>query len=398
MPDRLDRLETIPTATEFYGTYWNKRPFVVRGAIPPDVMAGLIEADELAGLSMEDGPQSRLVKTAGDYKTWTCQFGPFSDPDFSAAGRKNWSLLVQNVEQFHPQTAALLPFFNFAPRWMMDDVMVSFSAPGGSVGPHLDSYHVFLIQGQGTRRWKISREIISNEAYVDNPDLKILATEFEGDEIEVSCGDALYVPPNFGHEGTTIEAALTFSVGFLGPKTSELFSSYGQYLSEREDLDQRYVGKGLEADSAGFLIADAGVGVLRYQLRHHLETTDFVRWLVEFFSETTHESDGDDDHQDALLSITDFKTSLQDGAGLFKPESIKFAVTTALSGASFLGFDGQSLPLEQAFFPVLQEILNGRQVFLKKHPALLENRAFLDVLHQLYTLQALEISAPTEIP
>jgi len=230
-------LDAMPSSADFYRLYWNRQPFLVRAAIPEDDIAGLIEADELAGLSMEEAPRSRMVMTKGAEHDWSCRFGPFDEQDFAAAGEADWSLLVQNVEQFHPDTAELLRHFDFAPRWLLDDVMVGFSAPGGTVGPHFDTYHVFLVQGQGKRRWKISRAEIDDTDYHDGMDFKVLKNGFDGDEIEVTCGDVLYVPPKFGHEGTTIEDALTYSVGLLGPKLSELFTGYGQYLAEFEEIE-----------------------------------------------------------------------------------------------------------------------------------------------------------------
>jgi 50S ribosomal protein L16 3-hydroxylase len=174
MHNRLVILDAMPSATVFYGRYWNRHPFVVRGAVQEDAMAGLITADELAGLSMEEAAQSRMVTTAGDRHDWSCSFGPFTEGDFKTAGDTDWTLLVENVEQFHPDTADLLRYFSFAPCWLMDDIMVSFSATGGSVGPHLDSYHVFLVQGQGKRRWKVGRQSIADEVYIEGLDLKVL--------------------------------------------------------------------------------------------------------------------------------------------------------------------------------------------------------------------------------
>ncbi len=255
MCNKLVILQDMPSALDFYDQYWNKAPFVVRAAIPSDHMAALISGDELAGLAMEQAPQSRMVKVTEDRQDWTCRYGPFDERDFATTGDADWSLLVQNVEQFHPEVGSLLRYFDFAPRWLMDDIMVSFSSTGGSVGPHMDSYHVFIVQGTGRRRWKVGRHAIHDEVYRANDALQILAGDIQGDEIEMACGDVLYIPPRFGHEGTTIEDALTFSVGFLGPKHSELFSGYGQYLSEHDEHDQRYVGDSLSVHSAGSLIS-----------------------------------------------------------------------------------------------------------------------------------------------
>jgi len=386
MPHPLVILDALPSGSDFYGLYWNRQPFVVRTAIPESVMAGLITDDELAGLSMDQAVQSRMVRTAD----WSCHAGPFAEQDFAHAGDAGWSLLVQNVEQFHPDTAALLRCFSFAPRWLMDDIMVSYSTKGGSVGPHIDSYHVFLVQRQGKRRWKIGRQAIVNEAYIDGIDLKILADDFAGDEIETGSGDVLYLPPGFGHEGTTTESSLTFSVGFLGPKMSELFTSYGQYLSEHEDLDQRYVGDGLKDDSAGFAIAGGAVGTLRDSLAGLLKAKDFTRWLVEFFTEATHQDFGDYGERAETLNLETFREELLQGASLIKPEYVKFAVAPDPSGAFFLGFDNQSVPLDDRLLPLVRTFMRERPVTAASDPELLTYPAALEFLLGLYNHQILE--------
>jgi len=242
MSSSLATLESLPSVADFYALYWNRKPFLVRDAVDRAAMDRLITPDELAGLSMEETVRSRMVSR----KDWACRFGPFTEDDFATSGQPPWSLLVQNVEQFHPDTADLLRAFSFAPRWLIDDIMVSFSTEGGTIGGHVDSYHVFLVQGQGRRRWTIGHEPVFEEDYIDGLDLKILKEPVEGDVVDVTSGDVLYVPLHFAHEGTTLEDALAFSVGFLGPKLSELYDAYGLYM-RRSISDIRATGWGRTA-------------------------------------------------------------------------------------------------------------------------------------------------------
>jgi len=386
MSEHLITLESLPSASDFYALYWNRQPFFVQGAIPEADFENLIAAEELAGLALEDEPQSRMVKTAPDYKDWSCHYGPFSEDDFAEIGDENWSLLVQNVEQFHPETSALLRHFTFAPRWLMDDVMVGYSAQGGSVGPHMDSYHVFIVQGQGQRHWKVARHGTTDPVYVDGMDLKLLKGGFDGDEIIMACGDVLYVPPTFAHEGTTLEDALTFSVGFLGPKFSELLSSYGQYLAECEDSDQRYVGEGLDIQSAGFDISPATVGTLQDTLVKQLKGKNFTTWLVEFFTESSHEDFGAYTEREDTLSAAAFKVALEDGASLIKPAYVKFAITGSADGGFVLGFDSQSFTCGSDLMPLVRALMGEQAV---------DARAFsehLEFLRELYNHQALEFT------
>jgi len=390
MPTSLIRLDAMPSAGDFYAHYWNKRPFVAPGAIAPADMARLISADELAGLAMEEAPRSRLLKSTGEAQDWTCAYGPFDEDDFTAAGETQWSLLVQNVEQFHPNTAELLSHFDFAPRWLLDDIMVGFSTPGGTVGPHFDTYHVFLVQGPGRRRWKISHKEIDDTDYLDGMDFKVLKNGFDGDEIEVICGDVLYVPPKFGHEGTTIEDALTYSVGLLGPKLSELFTGYGQYLAEFEEIDQRYVGDGLDVNSAGFTLSPDAVKGLQEELTQHLNAKSFEVWLVEFFTGSSHEDFGVYTERDELLSADALRQRLSQGARLIKPKYIKFALTTSSTGEVLLGFDGHCFVVDADVLDVLDVLAQEGHVGAADHQRILNHPATLELLVALYNHEALE--------
>ncbi len=282
-------LKQFPTPEEFYQTYWNKKPFVVRGGVDPNLFDRLIDGDTLAGLSLEEEIKSRLVITAPEGKKWTCEHGPFQEERFQTLGEENWSLLVQNVEKYHPDTAALLEYFNFSPRWLLDDIMVSFSAKGGSVGPHTDSYHVFLAQGIGRRSWRIGQSPVQNDACIEGLELKVLKEGFNGQEVKVEKGDVIYIPPQFAHEGTTLENAMTFSVGFLGPKMSELFIEYGYYLEQVEIHNKRYVGEELKTDSACLEIPKSAQETIKNDLLNTLQTNSFSDWLVEYFASSGEE-------------------------------------------------------------------------------------------------------------
>jgi len=389
MTDPLIVLDSLPTPTDFYRLYWNKAPFVVRGAIPVSTMENLISADELAGLAMEEAVRARLLKTAGPTQDWSCDYGPFDDQDFTACGDTHWSLLVQNVEQFHPDTAELLTHFSFAPRWMLDDIMVGFSTPGGSVGPHFDTYHVFLVQGQGQRRWKISSQPITDTGYHDGLDFKVLKDGFVGESVDLDSGDVLYVPPGYGHEGTTIDAALTYSVGLLGPKYSDLLSGFGHYLGEHEALDSRYRGPELGLESAGFTIPPNTPHQLQTSLTEHLQSPAFHQWLVEFFTTSSHQDLALYTPRDDQLSGDAFAARLSRTA-LFKPRYVKMALTGQPPGDIFLGFDGHSFKLSQPTLPLIQTILSEQRVSAASHPEILNHPQTFALLNTLYNHEALE--------
>ena len=383
MSSSLATLDALPSTVDFYAHYWNKRPFLVRDAIDQAVMDGLITPDELAGLSMVETASARMVSR----EDWTCRFGPFTEEDFNTAGKPPWSLLVQNVEQFHPDTATLLRAFNFTPRWLMDDIMASFSTKGGTIGGHIDSYHVFLVQGQGSRRWTISREPVIDEEYIDGLDLKILKDPIDGNTVEVISGDILYIPPHFAHEGTTLDDALTFSVGFLGPKLSELYDAYGQHLADHDALDHRYTGERLSADSSGFIFSTNAVETLRDHLSHSLSTPAFSEWLASFFTGSISEDTEQYKERDDTLSLATFTEALQTRVGLIKPVYIKFALIPSSKGSYSLGFNCQIFDIHNDALIVILSLMKEDVVTINDMPAMLDH---VDLLCTLYNHQAFE--------
>ncbi|MBT5188015.1 MAG: hypothetical protein HOH19_02980 [Kordiimonadaceae bacterium] len=274
-------LDSLPDQATFYQKYWNKKPFVVRKAV---AVEGLIEADQLAGLSLEEDIRSRIVIKGDGHTDWKCEHGPFEEDRFANLTEEGWSLLVQSVELHHPPTKDILKPFGFSPCWLIDDVMVSYSVPGGGVGPHLDSYHVFLIQGKGKRSWKVGRDPIYNEEYIQDIDLKILKDDFEGDTFDVEEGDLIYIPPLYPHSGETLEESLTFSIGFLGPSLSELLVEYGHYIEEQEKINSRYDGNLLDATSAGDDMSIGELANFRGSLTDAINSDHFETWLKSYFA------------------------------------------------------------------------------------------------------------------
>lgn len=212
------------SAQTFLQQYWQKKPLLIRQAIP-DFVAPL-SADELAGLACEAEVESRLILEKDGTVPWQLERGPFEEARFGRLPATHWTLLVQQANQYVLQLAELLEQFNFIPNWRIDDVMVSYAPPQGSVGPHVDQYDVFLLQGQGTRRWQISTRDTSQLPRWDNTELDILR-EFEAEaEWDLVPGDMLYLPPNVAHYGVAIDDCLTFSIGFRAPRYHELISAW----------------------------------------------------------------------------------------------------------------------------------------------------------------------------
>lgn len=232
------------TPEAFLSEYWQKKPLLIRQAIPG--FSGLLTPDELAGLACEDEVQSRLVQlTNGEWQVTT---GPMSEKTFKRLPEQDWTLLVQGVNHYVPEAADLLAQFNFIPHARLDDLMVSYAPDGGGVGPHLDSYDVFLLQGSGKRHWKISLQ--TDFTLIENAPLRILKHFQTEQEWVLEAGDMLYLPPQIAHWGVAVgDDCMTYSIGFRAPKTQELAHEFLHYLQDQLHLTGIYADADLTVQS-----------------------------------------------------------------------------------------------------------------------------------------------------
>jgi 50S ribosomal protein L16 3-hydroxylase len=215
------------TPAQFLADYWQKKPLLIRGAIPN--FTGLLSPNDLAGLACEDDVQARIIKQSKG--KWSVQNSPFDEDDFTKLPKKDWTLLVQSVNHYLPEAADLLAQFNFIPHARLDDLMVSYAPTGGGVGAHVDSYDVFLLQGTGKRNWKISNQ--QDLSLVENAPLKILQNFIAEQEFTLEAGDMLYLPPQIAHWGVSqSDDCMTYSIGFRAPKTQELQHEFLSYLQD----------------------------------------------------------------------------------------------------------------------------------------------------------------------
>ncbi len=228
------------TDQQFVREYWQKKPLLIRGAFPG--FGELLTPDELAGLACEEDAQSRLVLHARG--KWKLEQGPFDEERFARLPEKGWSLLVQGVNHFLPEANELLHQFDFIPRARLDDLMVSLAPDGGGVGPHFDSYDVFLLQGHGKRLWRVSSQ--QDMTLVPDAPLRILQ-HFETDEEWVlEPGDMLYLPPRLAHWGIAVGECMTWSVGFRAPSAQELATQFLVYMQDHIRLDGMYADPDLQ--------------------------------------------------------------------------------------------------------------------------------------------------------
>ncbi|EJH7319727.1 [50S ribosomal protein L16]-arginine 3-hydroxylase [Shigella boydii] len=270
---------------DFLERHWQKRPVVLKRGF--NNFIDPISPDELAGLAMESEVDSRLVSHQ-DGK-WQVSHGPFESYDH--LGETNWSLLVQAVNHWHEPTAALMRPFRELPDWRIDDLMISFSVPGGGVGPHLDQYDVFIIQGTGRRRWRVG-EKLQMKQHCPHPDL-LQVDPFEAiiDE-ELEPGDILYIPPGFPHEGYALENAMNYSVGFRAPNTRELISGFADYVLQRELGGNYYSDPDVPPRAHPADVLPQEMDKLREMMLELINQPEhFKQWFGEFISQSRHELD-----------------------------------------------------------------------------------------------------------
>lgn len=214
--------------------YWQKEALLVRRAMPK--FEGALDRDDVFTLAMRDDVESRLVqKQRGG---WSLAHGPFSRATLRALPPRQWTLLVQGVNLHVPAADALLRRFAFLPYARLDDVMVSYAAPGGGVGSHLDAYDVFLLQGFGRRRWRYGRQ--HDHAFRRGVPLKILRRFTPSDDAVLEPGDMLYLPPHYAHDGIAIDACTTYSIGFRAPSANELAQAFLDFLHDHVTLEGQY--------------------------------------------------------------------------------------------------------------------------------------------------------------
>lgn len=225
--------------TAFLRRHWQKRPLFVRHAVPG--CGSWLKREMLFDWATRDHVESRLVMHAG--KRWSMQHGPFRPAQLRQLPARGWTLLVQGVEQIHADAAALLQAFSFIPHTRLDDLMVSYAPPGGGVGPHFDSYDVFLLQGMGTRRWRISSQ--RDMTLVERAPLRILKNFRHTEEWHCTQGDLLYLPPRCAHEGVAMDNCMTLSVGFRAPRKQEVASRFLEYLQDELQLEGMYEDRDL---------------------------------------------------------------------------------------------------------------------------------------------------------
>ena len=265
------------TPALFMKRHWHKKPLLVRQAIPDfKPCVGRAELVELAG---RDDVESRLI-VHGE-KGWKMKHGPLARRSLPPFSQKHWTFLVQGVDLHHEGVHQLLQQFRFVPDARLDDLMISYASDGGGVGPHFDSYDVFLLQAHGKRRWRVGRQ--SDLSLQDGVPLKILRNFEPEEEFVLEPGDMLYLPPRYAHDGVAIGECMTWSIGFRSPQAGELARELLMGLSElTQDAcgDRLYRDPGQSATPTPASIPSALQAFASQQVQRVLTQPDALSMLL----------------------------------------------------------------------------------------------------------------------
>ncbi|MFZ2844655.1 JmjC domain-containing protein [Psychrobacter sp.] len=226
------------TPEQFLAEYWQKKPLLIKQGLPQ--LVGMFEPDDMLGLALEEDASARLLTQAASKKNgqpqWQLKKSPLIEADFDNLPEQ-WTVLVQNLEQWSPELGQLWQAFDFIPQWQRDDIMVSYAPKGGSVGKHYDDYDVFLAQGFGSRRWQLGKFCDKDTEFVADEPIRLFDDmgEIVFDEI-LEAGDVLYVPPKLSHFGLAQDDCLTFSFGCRRPNLMQIIDSMADIATNDSDL------------------------------------------------------------------------------------------------------------------------------------------------------------------
>ena len=383
----LDVLGGI-TAEQFLNEYWQKKPLLVRNAMPEII--NILEPDDVKELALEETVSARLIKQKDkDPNQWSVKSSPLIKGDFQKLP-KLWTLLVQAVDHYSFDLAELWKKFPFIPQWRRDDIMVSYAPKGGSVGQHFDFYDVFLVQGYGHRRWQLGQMCDENTAFVTGQPLKLLPEmDVHFDEV-LAPGDLLYVPPGLSHYGVAEDDCLTFSFGFRMPNVATMMDRVSDRFADNALLKNPVID--IMRDQVG-QIGEMTSNELAYlkakvldQLQH---SSDFEHALVALMSEPKYP---DNIPEPDEIEADDLREILSKGYELCLEPASRLLYTQQDDQLLFWA-NGEACCIDDRFAPLLKALADGQVL---PFDAQFDHDEFLEDLAQLLNDSVLMLLPPEE--
>lgn len=270
----------------FLDTYWQKKPTVIKQGFID--FNDPILPDEIAGLAMEEEVESRLVYQ-DEKQQWQAECGPFES--FEKLDADGATLLIQAVDNWHEDAQQLVRPFRFLPNWRIDDLMISYSTPKGGVGPHIDNYDVFIIQGMGKRHWRVGDKKALVE-FAAHGALKHCESFDAIIDVELEPGDILYIPCGYPHEGYAVEPSMNYSVGFRAPDQNDLLSGFADHSIDTNDSTERYTDRVMQVREKPGRIEEQELKELhRVMLANCATPEQLIPWLGKMLSDAKHDLD-----------------------------------------------------------------------------------------------------------
>ncbi len=372
----------------FLADHWQKKPLRVKNALPG--FTSPISPDELAGLACEEEVESRIVLERGGPQPWALENGPFDEDRFAHLPETHWTLLVQECNKYLPELVTLLEQFNFIPNWRIDDIMVSYAPEHGSVGPHIDQYDVFLIQGLGHRRWQISTDPVADDNVIPGIDLRIMRDFQPTDEWVLEPGDMLYLPPGVAHYGVALDDCMTFSVGFRTPTVSELLTGFLDEVASGLDDRQRYHDPDLPLQTHPGEITAGALTRVRRIIRDAMADDDAIdHWFGRYITESKSGQTAVPPEQP--LSTDKFLQQLRATGALWRSEYARFSFIDDGVDEITLFVDGQAWPLSRALTKPVALLCDCREIAAGDFGTALDDKQFGQLLSQLYNSGYVEL-------
>lgn len=358
MSQTLDVLGGI-SAEQFLTEYWQKKPLLVRNAVPEIV--GLLEPNDVMELALDENVTARLIKQKDrDPNQWNVKSSPLLKADFQKMP-KLWTLLVQAVDHYSFDLAELWKKFPFIPQWRREDIMVSYAPQGGSVGKHFDFYDVFLVQGYGHRRWQLGQMCDEQTALVAGQPLKLLQEmEVHFDEV-LAPGDLLYVPPGLSHYGVAEDECLTYSFGFRMPNISDMMDSLGDSFSEQEQLKKPLLDITRSVSTAVGEITDHELSYLREQLLAQLQNPEMLNEAIMCLASQPGYPNNIPENDE--IGTGDLEEALEEGY-LLKIEPASRLLYSNFNDELTFWANGERLCISEEFKPHLKRIADGEMIAL----------------------------------
>jgi 50S ribosomal protein L16 3-hydroxylase len=332
---------------QFLQEYWQKKPLLIRQAFAS--FQTPISPDELAGLACEEQVNSRIIIEEGGEHPWQAINGPMDESIFESLPETHWTLVVNDLEKYVPELAWITDQFRFIPEWHLDDLMSSYAAPQGSVGPHVDLYDVFILQGSGQRRWQINTRPVTDDNVISGLDIR-LQKEFTAEqEWVLNAGDMLYIPSGVSHHGVSIGESMSFSIGFKATTHEALVNDYIAHLTQDLSIHKTYVLPNEGEPAHANEISAAAIAEVQKIFRHYLdpENPTLTRWFGRFVSDTRMDYLNECEYPlDSSQSLLSFMT--EQSLMLYRHPASRFAFTCS-EDETLLFVDGEDYNVSEAF-------------------------------------------------